>query len=114
MADTQGGHTIGKGIYIKGEVTGAEDLIVEGTIEGSINLKNHLLVGQTGVVLASVASEALTIYGEVRGDVSATTRIEINETAKVVGDLRAPVIFLADGARFRGRIEMDVPLPRDF
>lgn len=110
----QGGHTIGKGIYIKGDVSGAEDLVVEGCIEGTINLKNHLYVGQTGVVLADIQTESLTIYGEVKGNLNAGAKIEVNETARVVGDLRAPVVYLADGAKFRGRIEMDVPLPRDF
>ncbi len=114
MANNQGGHTIGKGIYIKGDVTGAEDLIVEGGIEGTINLKNHLVIGQSGVVLADVQSDTVTVYGEVRGNISATTRIEVNETARVVGDLKAPSIYLADGARFRGQVEMNVPLPRDF
>jgi cytoskeletal protein CcmA (bactofilin family) len=110
----QTGHTIGPGIYIKGEVTGAEDLIVEGCIEGKITLKNHLLIGQSGVVIADVQTDALTVYGELRGNVTATTKVEVNETARLVGDIRAPIIYLADGAKFRGSIDMDVPLPRDF
>lgn len=109
-----GGHTIGQGIYIKGDLTGEEDLIVEGRIEGSIALRNHLLVGQSGVLEADVSSEAVTVYGEVHGNVSAAAKIELNETARVVGDLEAPSIYLADGAKFRGRIKMEVPLPRDF
>ena len=114
MAKSGGGHTIGQGIFIKGDLNGSEDLVVEGRIEGSITLKNHLLVGQTGLLEANVQSEAVTVYGEILGDVSATQKIELNETARVVGDLDAPSIFLADGAKFRGRINMDVPLPRDF
>ena len=114
MNEGQGGHTIGKGIYIKGGVSGAEDLTIEGCIEGTISLKNHLVIGQSGVVNADVSAEAATIYGEVRGNVSAASRVEVHETAQIVGDISAPVVYLADGARFRGRIEMDVPLPRDF
>lgn len=114
MAKAGGGHTIGQGIYIKGDLTGAEDLIVEGRIEGSIALKNHLLVGQTGSLQADIQSEAVTVYGEIQGNITANTKIELNETARVVGDLKAPSIYLADGAKFRGRIKMDVPLPRDF
>jgi cytoskeletal protein CcmA (bactofilin family) len=110
----QAGLTIGKGIYIKGEVNGAEDLVVEGCIEGSINLKNHLYIAQSGSVLADVQAEAMTIYGEVKGDITSAGRVEINETARVIGDVRAPVVYLADGAKFRGLIEMEVPLPRDF
>lgn len=111
---SQNAHVIGKGIYIKGEVLGTEDLVIEGCVEGNINLRNHLMIGQTGVVIADVQSEALTVFGELKGNVAANTKIEINETAKVVGDLKSPVIYLADGAKFRGTIEMDVPLPRDF
>lgn len=109
-----GGHTLGKGIFIKGDISGSEDLVVEGRIEGSVNLKNHLLVGQTGVLVADVQSEAVTVYGQIQGNISAATKIELNETAQVIGDLQAPSIYLADGARFRGRIQMEVPLPRDF
>ncbi len=111
---SESGYTIGPGIYIKGDVTGAEDLVVEGCIEGKIQLKNRLLVGQTGVVIAEVQVEALTVYGEVRGNVSASSKVEVNETARLVGDISAPVVYLADGAKFRGTINMDVPLPRDF
>ncbi len=108
------GYTIGSGIFIKGDVAGAEDLVVEGCVEGKIQLKNHLLIGQTGVVIADVQVDALTVYGEVRGNVTATSKVEINETARLVGDIHAPVVYLADGAKFKGTIDMDVPLPRDF
>ncbi len=114
MSSTGGGHTIGQGILIKGDLTGSEDLVVEGRIEGTVTLKNHLLVGQTGSLAADIQSEAVTVYGDIRGNVSAAQKIELNETAQVVRDLSAPSIYLADGARFRGRINMDVPLPRDF
>ena len=114
MAKSGGGHTIGQGIFIKGDLTGSEDLVVEGRVEGSIALKNHLLVGQTGYLEANIQSEAVTVYGEIQGNVSAVSKIELNETARVIGDLEAPGIYLADGAKFRGRILMDVPLPRDF
>ena len=114
MAKSAGGHTIGQGVLIRGDLSGAEDLVIEGRIEGTINLKNHLLVGQTGTVQADIQSESVTVYGEVQGDVSAASKIELNETARVVGDLEAPSIYLADGAKFRGRIKMDVALPRDF
>jgi len=114
MTNNVSGHTIGKNISIKGDLSGEEDLVVEGYIEGSINLKSHLLVGETGVVLADIQSESLTVYGEVRGNVVAASKIEVHENAKIVGDIRAPVIYLADGAKFRGMIEMEVPLPRDF
>ena len=113
MAKT-GGFTIGQGIFIKGDLNGEEDLIVEGRIEGTISLRNHLLIGQSGTVDADVHSDAVTVYGQVNGNITATAKIELNETAQVVGDLRGPSIYLADGAKFRGRIHMEVPLPRDF
>ncbi len=110
----ESGYTIGPGIFIKGDVSGAENLVVEGCIEGKIHLKNHLLIGQTGVVVADIQVDALTVYGEVRGNITAASKVEINETARLVGDIRAPVVYLADGAKFKGTIDMDVPLPRDF
>lgn len=104
---------IGKGIVIKGELTGEQDLIIEGRVEGSIALKKHLIVENTGVVLADLETENITIKGEMNGNMVASNMVEIADTAKVVGDIQAPRVIIADGARFRGSIDMDVDIPKE-
>lgn len=102
---------IGKQISIRGNLSGGEDLIVEGRVEGSISLGNHLTVEASGVVEADMEVEDLTVKGAVSGDIQATRSVSINADARVVGNIRAPRVIIEDGARFRGRIEMDVELP---
>jgi cytoskeletal protein CcmA (bactofilin family) len=102
---------IGKNITIRGNLTGAEDLVVEGRIEGTVTLSNHLTVETSGVVEADIDIEDLTVNGAVHGDIRASRSVSINTDAKVVGNIRAPRIIIEDGARFKGRVEMDVQLP---
>jgi cytoskeletal protein CcmA (bactofilin family) len=102
---------IGKNIQIRGKLSGAEDLVVEGRIEGTVALRNHLTIEQTGVVEADVDVRDLTVHGEMRGDIQAEGAVSVSNAAKVVGNIRAPRIILEDGARFKGSIEMDVELP---
>lgn len=105
--------TIGKNIRIKGELEGDEDLIIEGTVEGTINLKKHLTVEETGVVRADITTEDLTVKGEVVGNTNASKRVVIEKTAKVVGDIKTSKLVIADGARFKGSVDMKVNLPPD-
>ena len=103
---------IGKAIRIKGELHGEEDLIIEGKVEGTIALKkNHLILERSAVIAASVEVENITIKGQMNGNTSASNRVEITSDAKVVGDIKAPRIVMAEGARFRGQVDMDVKLP---
>jgi cytoskeletal protein CcmA (bactofilin family) len=102
---------IGKGIAIRGNLSGGGDLIIEGTVEGQISLKNHLTIEETGVVRADIEAERLTIRGEMSGNITATERVAVLANAKVVGDIKAPIVIIEDGAGFKGGIEMDVPLP---
>ncbi len=102
---------IGKNITIRGNLTGAEDLVIEGRIEGNVTLSNHLTVQSSGVVEADLDVEDLTVNGAVHGDIRASRSVSINADAKVVGNIRAPRIIIEDGARFKGRVEMDVQLP---
>lgn len=104
---------IGSQITIQGNLTGAEDLIVEGRIEGTIKLSNHLTVASGGVVNADLEVEDLTVNGTVQGDIHASRSITINSGARVIGNVGAPRIIIEDGARFRGRVEMDVDLPAE-
>jgi cytoskeletal protein CcmA (bactofilin family) len=104
---------IGNNITIRGNLSGAEDLIVEGRVEGTIKLSNHLTVESSGAVEADLDVEELTINGVVHGDIQASRSVSISAGARVEGNIRAPRIIIDDGARFRGRIEMDVDLPED-
>jgi len=102
---------IGRGIQIRGQLSGAGDLIVEGRVEGKIDLKDHLTIEQSGIVVADIESDELTVLGQLSGNVEANARAAIKSSSTVVGDIRAPKVVIEDGARFRGNIEMDVKLP---
>jgi cytoskeletal protein CcmA (bactofilin family) len=99
--------TIGRSIRIKGEVSGDEDLLIQGHVEGSVNLKQHsVTVGPDGKVKASVAGRLVTIQGRVEGDVTAEEQVVLRSSASVQGDITAPRVVLEDGARFRGGVDM--------
>ena len=101
---------IGKSILIRGELSGNEDLTIEGNVEGKIELKDHnLVVGSTGKIQAEIHAKAVTIQGEVTGNVRAEDRIEISTSGTVKGDLVAPRIIISDGARFKGSVDMEKP-----
>ena len=102
---------IGTGIQVRGNLSGSGDLLVEGRIEGHVALQDHMTVEDTGTVVADVETRDLTVNGKMSGNVDASERVKIAATAVVTGDIRAPRVVIEDGARFRGSIEMDVPLP---
>jgi len=107
----EGPCVIGRAITIRGNLSGSEDLLVEGRVEGSVSLKNHLSIEETGVVEADIDVEDLTVRGEMKGDINAAQSVSINANARVVGNIRAPRVIIEDGARFRGHIDMEVELP---
>ena len=109
MADATG--VIGKGIEIKGTLSGAGDLVVEGKVEGQISLKNMLTIEESGEVRADVEVVSITVNGRMAGNVEASDKVQVSSTARMVGDIKAPRVVLEDGARFKGSIEMDVKLP---
>jgi cytoskeletal protein CcmA (bactofilin family) len=98
---------IGSSIVIDGAVTGEEDLTIEGTVKGRIELKADLYVEESGTVEADVATRNVTISGQLTGDVVVTDKAEITEGGQVIGDIRAPRLVIADGAVFKGNIEME-------
>jgi cytoskeletal protein CcmA (bactofilin family) len=103
---------IGKAIRIKGELHGEEDLIIEGKVEGTISLKkNHLILERSAVITAHVEVQNVTIKGQMNGNTSASDKVEITADAKIVGDIKAPRVVMAEGAKFKGSVEMDVKLP---
>jgi len=99
---------IGKTIVIKGELSGDEDLVVEGKVEGQINLKKALFIEPSGETKADINTQTIRISGRVIGNVSATDKIEIAADGRMQGDVKAPRVIIADGARFKGQIDMDV------
>jgi cytoskeletal protein CcmA (bactofilin family) len=104
---------IGNGIQVRGKLSGSGDLVVQGRMEGQVELQAHVTVEESGVVVADLETQELTVDGQVSGNTNASQRISISKSAVYVGDLRAPRVVIEDGARFRGTIEMDVPLPKD-
>jgi cytoskeletal protein CcmA (bactofilin family) len=98
---------IGKGITVKGELFGEEDVKIEGRVEGKIRLTKNLLVGQTGVVEADVEAENINIGGTVTGNLMAQNRVEIVASGKMMGDIKAPRVVVAEGAHFKGNVDMD-------
>ena len=113
MAQGEQSNIIGKGIVIRGSLSGGGDLVIEGRVEGQIALKNHLTIEGSGKVQADIRAEELTINGEAAGNIDASSRVAINSSAKVNGDIKAPRVVIEDGAVFNGSIEMDVKLPED-
>jgi cytoskeletal protein CcmA (bactofilin family) len=107
---THGGNdvaNIGKSISIKGDLTGNEDIVVEGTVEGKIDLPNNqLTVGADGNVRAEVTAKAVIVVGKVAGNVHGTERVEIQATGVVDGDVSAPKLIVAEGAVVNGSIKM--------
>ncbi len=98
---------IGKSVIIKGDLSGSEDLTIEGQVEGKIELRQNVLtIGPNGKIKAAVFAKAVVIQGEVQGDITASERIDIRDAGSVDGDLSAPRIAIADGAHFRGSIDM--------
>jgi cytoskeletal protein CcmA (bactofilin family) len=100
--------TIGPSIAIKGDVTGEEDLIVEGRIEGKILLKaNSVTIGRNGRVKANVYANSIMVEGEVEGDLIGKDEVVIRQSGKVKGNVAAPRVVLDSGARFQGSIDME-------
>src|SRR5919204_5509290 len=98
---------IGKSVVIKGELNGSEDLTIEGHVEGTIQLRDHVLtIGPNGRIKAQVFAKSVIVLGEVTGNVSATDKVDIRENGSVDGDLVAPRVAIAEGAHFRGSVEM--------
>ena len=99
--------SIGKSIVINGELSGSEDLTVEGQVEGKIELRDHVLtVGSNGRIKAQVSAKAIVVFGQVTGNLSATEKVDIKENGSVDGDIVAPRVAIADGSHFRGSIDM--------
>lgn len=99
---------LGASLHVKGEITGHEDLLVDGSVEGLIQLEDRkLTVGASAKVNADVVAREVVVYGNVKGNLRARDRIEIKKDGSVVGDLTTARIMIEDGAYFKGSIEID-------
>lgn len=107
------GHTertqvnIGKSVVIKGELSGSEDLTIEGQVDGKIELRQNVLtIGPNGKIKAQVAAKSVVVQGEVVGNITASEKVDIRDSGSVDGDISAPKIAIAEGAHFKGSIDM--------
>jgi cytoskeletal protein CcmA (bactofilin family) len=102
----EGAH-IGKSVVIKGELSGSEDLYVDGQVDGSIELRNNsLTVGPNGIVKANVSAKGIVVQGKLDGKVTASDRVELRRSAIVSGDVVAQRIAIEDGAYFQGKVDI--------
>jgi cytoskeletal protein CcmA (bactofilin family) len=98
---------IGKSVVIKGELNGSEDLTIEGHVEGTIQLKEHVLtIGPNGRIKAQVFAKSVIVLGEVTGNVTATEKVDIRDNGSLDGDIASPRVAIAEGAHFRGSVDM--------
>jgi cytoskeletal protein CcmA (bactofilin family) len=102
--------SISKGLFIKGEISGSESLFIDGKVEGSINLNgNRVTVGRNGQVAASITAREVVVLGKVRGNVTASDRVDIRAEGALTGDVAAARISIEDGAFFKGGIDIRKP-----
>jgi cytoskeletal protein CcmA (bactofilin family) len=100
--------TIGASIIIKGDLSGGEDLVIEGRVEGKVDLKQHnVTVGRNGRVKADIFGKVITIEGEVDGNVFAQEQAILRQAGAIRGNITAPRVILEDGSRFKGTIDME-------
>ena len=105
---SKGTARLGARLHIKGEISGEEDLHVDGSVEGRIQLKDgKLTVGVSATLTADIVAREIVIYGSVKGNLHARDRIEIKKEASVIGDLTALTVTIEDGARLKGAIDID-------
>jgi cytoskeletal protein CcmA (bactofilin family) len=106
VANSEANTIVGESIVISGNVSGDEDLTVRGRVEGTLTLTKALVVEPSGVVKAEVHAKSCVVSGAVVGNVTAADCVEITKEGRMVGDIAARRVIIADGASFRGRIEM--------
>jgi cytoskeletal protein CcmA (bactofilin family) len=99
---------LGSSLHVKGDISGTEDLLIEGSVEGLIQLdERRLTVGPTAKLMADINARDVVVYGHVKGNVRAKGRIEIKKDGSVIGNLKTAQIMIEDGADFKGSIEID-------
>jgi cytoskeletal protein CcmA (bactofilin family) len=104
---------IGPNIAVEGTITGSEPVVIEGSVKGNVKLSGELRIGTKARVEATVHARNIVIEGKLNGDVSADERVELVASASVDGNIKAPKIVVAEGARFRGSVDMGSTAPRE-
>ena len=102
---------IGPGTTIRGSITGDEDLLIEGNVEGAVRLTKDLTIGKGSTVEATVEAQDLRVSGRLTGDATVEVALKVDAGASVVGDVKTPRVHIVDGAHFQGRIDMDFDVP---
>jgi cytoskeletal protein CcmA (bactofilin family) len=106
------GSIIGSNLVIEGKITGDQNVVIEGTLKGEIDLRSDLRIGAGARIEASVHARNVLVEGAVTGDLSAESRVELVATATVNGNIRSPKVIVAEGAKFRGTVDMGSEKPR--
>jgi cytoskeletal protein CcmA (bactofilin family) len=98
---------IGKSVVIRGELNGSEDLTVEGVVDGKIELREHVLtIGPNGRIKAEIFAKSVIVLGQVTGNITASEKVDIRDSGAVDGNIVAPRVGIAEGASFRGSVDM--------
>ena len=99
---------IGETIVMVGDITGQENITINGTVEGDINFReNDIYIGESGRINANVEAKNINVEGDVKGELRATEQVSIKPSGRVTGDIKAPRVMLEDGCQFKGSIDMD-------
>jgi cytoskeletal protein CcmA (bactofilin family) len=102
------GSVVGAGLIVEGEFTSDDEVIVDGTVRGTLSTGEAVSVGGDGVVEADLAAQSVSVAGQVTGNINASARVDIQAGGRLIGDVKAGRLTIADGASFRGNVDMDV------
>ena len=102
------GTVIGEGLTIEGDLAAEEEIVVNGAVRGKLTTTDAVSVGSTGVVEADITGSSLSVAGQVTGDVNASERVDLQAGGRLIGDVKASRLTIADGASFKGNVDMDV------
>ncbi|MEN9577666.1 MAG: hypothetical protein RJA70_675 [Pseudomonadota bacterium] len=102
------GTVIGEGLSVEGEFSSDEEVVVHGSVRGTLSSGSSISIGASGVVEADVSARSLSVAGQVTGNVNSADRVDIQAGGRLVGDVKASRLTIADGATFKGNVDMDV------
>jgi cytoskeletal protein CcmA (bactofilin family) len=102
------GTVIGEGLTVEGDLSSEEEVVVNGNVRGKLTTTDAVSVGGSGVVEADITGASLSVAGQVTGDVTASERVDLQSGGRLIGDVKASRLTIADGASFKGNVDMDV------